>query len=63
MRQYPLNRWVAGTYKKECARCGWDYLRSELQRDPNTNSLVCFRCIDPPKRVVKARKETDIKIE
>lgn len=30
MRQYPLNRYVPGTYKRECDICGFDFLRSEL---------------------------------
>lgn len=30
MRIWPKNRFVSGTYKRECDVCGFDYLRSEL---------------------------------
>lgn len=30
MRVWPKNRYVPGTYKRECDVCGFDYLRSEL---------------------------------
>lgn len=30
MSTYPINRYVPGTYKRECDVCGFDFLRSEL---------------------------------
>ncbi len=40
MRFYPLNRWISGTYKRECDVCGWDYLRTELQKR-HDGAIVC----------------------
>jgi hypothetical protein len=48
MRQYPLNRWVAGSKKKECSRCGFDFLDSEMAVEERTGLLVCLKCYDPP---------------
>lgn len=31
MRIYPRNRYIGGTFKRECDVCGWDYLRIELE--------------------------------
>lgn len=45
---YPLNRYVPGTYKRECDRCGFDFLRTELFREPKTHLLVCKDCLDKP---------------
>ena len=45
---YPLNRYVPGTYKRECDRCGSDFLRIELYREQGTNFLVCKDCLDKP---------------
>lgn len=47
MRSYPSNRFVSGTRKTECARCGFDYLQSELIKEPVTGYLVCSECFDP----------------
>ena len=30
MGSYPVNRFVPGTRKEECAVCGFDFLKSEL---------------------------------
>jgi len=53
-RQYPLNRYVLGDYKRSCDRCGWDYLRGELAKEWQ-GFIVCERCfeakqplLDPP---------------
>ena len=43
MRVYPKNRYVKGTYKKECDVCGWDYLRSELRKRYD-GLVVCKKC-------------------
>ncbi len=44
---YPLNRYVGGTYKRECDRCGFDYLRSELTKEARSGAVVCPKCHDP----------------
>ena len=46
MREYPKNRWVAGTYKRECDICGWDYLRSEMLKTWD-NLIVCRKDYEP----------------
>lgn len=48
MSNYPLNRYVPGTYKDTCARCGFDYLHNELVFEERTKSYVCSKCYDPP---------------
>ena len=47
-RTYPRRRIVRGTYKRQCDRCGWDYLRTELFREWN-GKITCRRidCFDP----------------
>lgn len=47
MARYPLNRYVPGTYKRECDRCGFDYLRNQMRKEPVTNLIVCQKCYDP----------------
>jgi len=32
MRVYPQNRYVRGTYKRECDQTGFDHLRSEMRK-------------------------------
>lgn len=65
MRQWPLNRFVSGTYKRECDRCGFDYLRSELMKEPDTGYIVCSKCYDPhdPQLDKKSHHERSIKID
>lgn len=46
MATYPLNRYVPGTYKRECDRCGFDFLRNQLHVQPGTELLVCSDCLD-----------------
>lgn len=46
MRQYPENRYVPGTYKRECDECGFDFLRSEMIKD-SKGKIVCSACYDP----------------
>ena len=46
-RQYPLNRYVLGDYKRSCDRCGWDYLRSELIKEWNGFIVCKERCFEP----------------
>ncbi len=48
MRVYPTNRYVPGAQKKECARCGFDYLTTELIEEEATGLMVCSKCYDPP---------------
>jgi len=40
LRVWPKNRFVAGTYKRECDVCGFDYLRSDLRKRYD-GALVC----------------------
>lgn len=47
MREYPKDRFVPHTYKRECDRCGWDYLRTELMNEERTGLIVCASCYDP----------------
>lgn len=48
MGSYPTNRFVPHTYKMECQRCGFDFLRIELRKEERTGSIVCSECYDPP---------------
>jgi len=48
VRSWPLNRYVVGDRKATCARCGFDYLLSQLVEEERTNTLVCSHCYDPP---------------
>jgi hypothetical protein len=45
-RIYPENRYVPGTYKRECDRCGFDYLRSQMVEEEDTKLIVCKQCVD-----------------
>jgi hypothetical protein len=54
MRQYPLNRYVPGTYKRECDVCGWDYLRSEL-KERYDGAIVCEKDWEPEPREWRKR--------
>ena len=59
-RTYPRNRYVPGTYKRTCDRCGFDFLRNELVKEPNTGLLVCRKDLDPAdlsRRSGRVRKE------
>lgn len=47
MRQWPKNRYVVGDQKDTCARCGFDYLNSELVEEERTGLMVCSHCYDP----------------
>ena len=47
-RIYPQNRFIPGTKKIECPRCGWDFLESELIYEERTKAKVCQKCYDPP---------------
>ena len=59
-RFYPLRRWVAGTYKRECDICGFDFLRSEmikLSDDlPTKGLVVCKECADSQDTRLARRK-------
>ncbi len=60
MRQYPKSRYQGGTYKRECDRCGFDFLRNELQKEADTNAIVCDDCLDeydPQKHIKKRIRE------
>jgi hypothetical protein len=48
MGSYPTDRFVSGTYKRECDRCGHDFLRNQLRKEERTGSIVCEFCYDPP---------------
>ena len=60
MRIYPENRYVAGTYKRECDVCGFDFLRSELRKRWD-GAIVCKEDYedkhdrDKPPRVIHER--------
>jgi len=46
----PSRRQPLFDYRRPCDRCSWDgWLRSELQREPQTNLLVCEPCLDLPR--------------
>jgi len=45
MRQWK-NSYTPGTYKRECDKCGWDYLRVQMKREWN-GLIVCADCFDP----------------
>lgn len=64
MRKWPTNRFVHGTYKRECDRCGFDYLANELSVEYDTKALVCPECLDPMdnRKYIKARTERTKKI-
>jgi len=61
MRMWPTNRFVPGDCKRECPRCGFDLLESELVYEPRTKSYVCQECYDPygsddlPRQVITER--------
>lgn len=42
---YPKNRYVSGTYKRECDICGFDFLRSEMTKDYK-GRIVCKYDLD-----------------
>lgn len=44
-RFYPLRRWVAGTYKRECDICGEDELRYRMFTNEE-KAIVCADCFD-----------------
>ena len=46
MGNYPLNRYVPGTYKRECDICGFDKLRNEMRKNWK-GLIVCPPCWDP----------------
>ena len=41
--------YIPGDQWKECSRCGFDYRLSELVKEPDTDLLVCSRCLDEPR--------------
>ncbi len=47
MGSYPTNRFVPNTYKRECDRCGFDFLRTELRKEERSGFVVCNECYDP----------------
>ena len=60
--KWPDRRYVPSTFKRECDRCGFDYLRNELRKEW-TGAIVCQKCEDPKERIVRARRERRIKID
>jgi len=63
---YPTNRYVPGTYKTQCTRCGFDTLRSKMLKEPDTNLIVCPDCFDPANPRLKPRirgRERFLKID
>jgi len=61
MPVYPKNRYVPGTYKRECDRCSFDFLRSELVIERRTLLIVCPQCHDP--RVERDKPQRKKRIE
>jgi NAD-dependent SIR2 family protein deacetylase len=61
LRVQPTNRYVAGDYLRDCDRCSWTYLNSELMKEKRTGLTVCSRCYDPvhPQDEVKHAPSTD----
>jgi hypothetical protein len=57
MSTYPTNRYVPGTYKRECARCGTDHLRSEMVKERWSGLVVCKRCLYPEPQHLKPRRK------
>lgn len=45
MRIYPTNRFVPGTYKRECDECGFDFIRSEMRKRWD-GAIVCQWCYE-----------------
>jgi formylmethanofuran dehydrogenase subunit E len=64
VRVWPRNRFVAGTHKRECDRCGFDFLRSEMLREWN-GKIVCSDCFEEkdPQLEVKVHKERNVIID
>ena len=51
-RRITFNRW------EECPRCGLDWPKKALRREPETGALVCPECFDEPSHAdLKARGE------
>jgi uncharacterized Zn finger protein (UPF0148 family) len=51
-RRITFNRW------EECPRCGLDWPKKALRREPETGSVVCPECFDDPSHQdIKAREE------
>lgn len=46
MGRYPLNRYIPGTYKRECDICGMDFLRKDMMKD-HEGRVVDKACYDP----------------
>jgi len=44
---YPTYRFVPGTQKYTCARCGCDGVRSEMIKEQHTGLIVHPNCSDP----------------
>lgn len=64
--KYPYSRYVSGTYKATCPRCGFDYLRSEMKKEWD-GAIVCSKCFDPkhPQEDKQKyfRKPTQLKVD
>jgi hypothetical protein len=54
MRRYPLNRYVLGTYKRECDVCGFDGLRKDML-ERYDGRIVCKKDWEPEPRDWKKR--------
>ena len=51
-RRITFSRW------ERCPRCGLDWPKKELRREPETGAVVCFECFDEPSHAdIKARSE------
>ena len=50
-------RYIPGTYWKECDECGFDFLRSELRKRWD-EAIVCSSCWDPIPRDLERRDYT-----
>ena len=56
MRVFPPKIPILGTYRRVCARCGFEYLRSELVKETWSNLIVCPDCLYPEPEHLKKRK-------
>lgn len=54
-----VERYVRGTWRASCQRCGFDFKASELRKEPGTDLRVCRDCRDPrhPQERIKARAD------
>ena len=60
MREQPLNRYVPGTYLKDCDECSFTFLRSEMTKRYD-EAIVCPRCMEDEPRDQTRRPVKSVK--